>query len=122
MNNEVWKPLVYKFYDGSEFDLSDTLLVSNYGRLKTVKRNKIVSIRLKGSPSGKSENRYNVFTATNNGVTKNLRVHRAVASVFVDGYAPGLEIDHIDDDIYNNNADNFRWLTKAEHQALGCVS
>ena len=111
---EVWKPLVYKMHSGEVVDLSDGYVVSNYGRFKNIKTDYVLSTGLKVSPPGKIENRY----ATVGIKGRVLRVHRAVASVFVEGYAPGLEVDHIDGDIYNNSAENFRWLTKAEHMSI----
>ena len=99
-------------------DLSDSYAVSNYGRVKNTKTEYVLSTGLKVSPKGKIENRY----ATIGIKGRVLRIHRAVASVFVEGYAPGLEIDHKDMDIYNNTPDNLQWLTRAEHQALECVS
>ena len=111
---ELFKPLVYKYQDGRVLDLSDKYVVSNYGTFKNIKTGYTLTTGLKVSPKGKIENRY----ATVGIGGRVLRVHRAVASTFVEGYAPGLEIDHIDGDIYNNKADNFRWLTKAEHMAI----
>lgn len=41
--------------------------------------------------------------------------HRAVAQAFVDGYAPGLIVNHIDGDKTNNNASNLEWVTPREN-------
>ena len=119
MNNEVWKPLVYKFQDGRVLDLSTTVAVSNYGRLMDLRTNKIRSQRPKGKKVGKVENCYMCFSATgpDGKMRRALRVHRAVASAFVSGFSVGLEIDHKDDNIMNNGATNLQWITKAENLA-----
>ena len=43
------------------------------------------------------------------------RVHRLVASAFVDGYFDGACIDHVDGNKLNNRADNLQWVTLAEN-------
>ena len=119
MNNETWLPLVYKFQDGRIIDLSATVAVSNYGRLKDLRTDKVRSQRPKGKKVGKPENCYMCFSATGpDGKNyKALRVHRAVASAFVSGFSVGLEIDHRDDNIMNNASANLQWITKAENLA-----
>ena len=59
---------------------------------------------------------YMYFTVKVDNVTKNLRVHRAVASSFCDGYKLGYDVDHIDEDIYNNSHTNLRWLPMEVHR------
>lgn len=114
MNNEVWKPMVYKYFDGRELDMSGSYMVSNIGRIMNTKTGYMLSIGLKQSPVGKIENRYQTC-----GIKGNvLRVHRAVCSAFVDGYRPGYDVDHIDGDIYNNSSDNLRWICPVEHMSL----
>ena len=38
-------------------------------------------------------------------------IHTAVARTFVDGYKPGLQVNHIDGNKENNNASNLEWVT-----------
>lgn len=42
-------------------------------------------------------------------------VHRLVAKAFCEGYAPGLEVNHIDGDRLNNRATNLEWVTTKEN-------
>lgn len=41
--------------------------------------------------------------------TAHVRVHREVAFAFVDGYFDGAQVNHIDEDKANNNANNLEW-------------
>ncbi len=45
------------------------------------------------------------------------RLHRLVASFFVDGFKEGLSVNHIDGDRSNNNASNLEWVTHKENIA-----
>lgn len=42
-------------------------------------------------------------------------VHRLVAMTFVDGYEPGLEVDHLNGDKADNRASNLQWVTHSEN-------
>lgn len=43
------------------------------------------------------------------------RVHRLVALAFVDGYADGLTVNHIDGNKLNNNVSNLEWVSLARN-------
>ena len=43
-------------------------------------------------------------------------VHRLVAEHFVDGYADGKEVNHIDGNKRNNSSNNLEWVTRSENQ------
>lgn len=42
-------------------------------------------------------------------------VHRLVALSFVDGYAPGLDVNHIDGNKLNTHPSNLEWVTRREN-------
>jgi hypothetical protein len=52
-----------------------------------------------------------------NGKRKGELIHRLVALHFVDNPEGKPEVDHIDHNRQNNNADNLRWLTKSENNS-----
>ena len=46
-------------------------------------------------------------------------VHRLVAMAFVDGFKDGLEVNHIDENKQNNQANNLEWVTKSQNNRHG---
>ena len=51
------------------------------------------------------------------GKPKSISVHRLVAMAFIPNIDNKPEVDHLDRNIYNNNADNLRWVTAKENCA-----
>ena len=81
--------------------------VSNYGRLKSVKKQLV----LKTCGSG---NRYKTVSLCK-GMRKTFRLHRLVAAAFIPNPDNKPCVDHIDGDKSNNRADNLRWVTTKEN-------
>jgi hypothetical protein len=106
---EIWKKA-----DG--YDLE----VSNLGRL-----------RAKTALNGKAIKEYRILTPTDNGngylrinrtidgKQKTLYVHKLVARAFVDNPNGLTEINHLDENKQNNNADNLAWCTHKENCGHG---
>ena len=44
------------------------------------------------------------------------KIHRAVAELFIPNPENKPEVDHINTDIFDNRAENLRWVTKKENQ------
>lgn len=113
MNTEQWKEIAgFPKYE-----------VSNMGRVRTIKAKRPVKSRL----AFKDKYLKVSLGAGSAGRTKPKRVHRLVALHFVDGYKPGLHVNHKDGNRLNNRFDNLQWTTQAEnnrhsYEVLGNVS
>lgn len=58
---------------------------------------------------------YSIINLRKKGISSTHRVHRLVASAYIDGEDVGLQVDHIDGDKQNNSAANLRWCTASEN-------
>lgn len=101
--NEVWKDI--KGYEG-------LYRVSNYGRVKSLKRNtaceRILKPRLdKGG--------YLYINLSKNGICKSKKVHRLVGDCFILNLKHKPQINHIDGNKTNNYVNNLEWSTAAEN-------
>lgn len=102
---EEWKPLMY-----GDLDLTDRYLVSNTGKLYSLKSKKILKTVI-------HKEGYEVVCISL-GSRKNkklIRIHVAVANMFVDGYKDGLRVNHIDGNKLNNDSSNLEWVTYSEN-------
>ncbi len=52
---------------------------------------------------------------SNDGIVKNIRVHRLVASHYIPNPENKPEINHIDGDKTNNSIENLEWVTRIEN-------
>lgn len=100
MENEIWKDV--KGFEGR-------YQVSNMGRVRNSTRLNILS------PS-----KYQGYLRVNlsegkRGKFRTTAIHRLVAVAFVDGYAEGLEVNHIDENPSNNVSTNLEWVTHAKN-------
>jgi hypothetical protein len=99
---ETWKEVIG--YEGH-------YEVSNYGKIRSVKKGCLRTLRLKINNKG-----YYCVSLCKNGIVKDFKVHRIVGIAFVEGKSKDRkEIDHIDGNPKNNHASNLRWVTHAEN-------
>lgn len=93
MENEIWKDV--PGYAG-------TYQVSNFGRVKSLRKVLKAGLR-KG---------YLYISLRN----KKFNIHRLVAIAFIPNPGNLPEIDHIDGNPLNNNANNLKWATRQQNE------
>lgn len=96
MKKEIWKDV--KDYEGD-------YKVSNYGRIKSLKKNKEIVLK----PVLK--NGYCYVSLTKNKKCKTFRVHRIVAQSFILNYNNYPCINHINEIKTDNRVENLEWCT-----------
>ena len=100
---EIWKPI--KGYE-------DNYAISNHGRIKNVKRNRLRKTRkYKG---------YHLISLAKNGEKEAFTLSRLVAEHFIPNYdVERIEVNHIDENTDNNHVDNLEWVTPKENANHG---
>lgn len=107
--NEKWVNYSYK---GKNY-----YLISNYGRLKSINRTRILFNGCKARINGKikkatlSEKGYYSYTLNFDGKRIARRVNRMVAEKFIDNPNNLPEVNHKDENTLNNRVDNLEWCT-----------
>jgi hypothetical protein len=94
---EIWRSL-----PGHE----DRYQISNLGRVLSRRGIRKTSLNSNGYPA---------VTLYRDGRRHTVKIHRAVAQLFVAGEAPGLDVCHIDGNKLNSAASNLRWDTRSEN-------
>jgi len=50
---------------------------------------------------------------------KTFSIHRLVAKAFIEGYEKNLEVNHVDEDKFNNDYRNLEWITHRQNMNHG---
>lgn len=95
---EEWKPI--KGYEG-------IYEVSNMGRVKSLHRSQGRILK-----QDTKDNGYIQVSLNKDGVQSKKHVHRLVATAFIPNPHNKSEVNHIDGNKENNNADNLEWCTR----------
>lgn len=96
---EIWKDIPE--YEG-------LYQVSNLGRIKSLRRNKLMSLN-----TGSIE--YYQVKLTKNKVIRSYLLHRLVAITFIPNPSNLKEINHKDSNKLNNYIDNLEWVTSKQN-------
>lgn len=98
--SEVWRDI--PGYEGQ-------YQVSNGGHVRNARTQRVLR-------PGVAYNGYYMVRLCKNGYALTQRVPRLVASAFVPGFAPGLQVNHKNGDKTDNRAVNLEWCTPSENQ------
>lgn len=103
--NEIWRKIDW---------FCDDYKVSNLGRIKSFKKNKIDGELLRPCV------RYGYWrvSLSINNRKKYFLVHRLVATAFIDNPDNYPFVDHIDKNTLNSNVSNLQWVTAAQNNKL----
>lgn len=102
---EIWRDI--KGYEG-------LYQVSNFGRVVSYHYNKIRLMSIAPQSRG-----YETILLCKDGNRESLLVHRLVAAAFVPNPNNYNEVNHIDENKCNNNADNLEWVSHSENCNYG---
>jgi hypothetical protein len=87
----------------------DNYSVSTFGRVKNIDTGIMMKNRI-------GANGYYKVNLCKNGKKKTITVHRLVASAFIANPNKKPYVDHKNNDKFNNNITNLRWVTNEENQ------
>jgi hypothetical protein len=96
---EIWKDI--KGYEG-------VYQISNLGRVKSLRRNKILKTR-------KTFDNYERVNLSYNALNKTYKIHRLVAQTFIDNTFNKQTVNHINGVKSDNRAINLEWMSFEEN-------
>ena len=104
LTGEIWKPMFIE-----EVPENKDYSISNYGRIKSFKKDKESGIILKGSIL----KGYKILNIKNNDKRSTKYIHKLVAENFLERENDlQVYVIHLDFDKSNNHIENLKWVTK----------
>lgn len=98
MLNEIWKEIPEYGYE-----------VSTLGNVRNKRSGHVLSPRVQ------SNGKYLFVSLWKNNKEKHFRVHRLVATAFIENPENKSQVNHKDKDTTNNHVDNLEWVTCSEN-------
>jgi len=93
----------------------DNYEVSNLGNVRNINTGRILKV-------SNDTRGYLIVCLYKDKKKKTKRIHRLVAESFIENQENKELIDHIDNDIKNNNVNNLRWVTSTENNQNAKIS
>lgn len=90
-------------------------LISNYGRCYSLNQYRLLKPQ---TNEYKTNTPYYGYRLTNSIKTCWKKTHRLVAEAFIDNPKNKPEVHHINDNPWDNRADNLQWVTEDEHDEI----
>ena len=117
MENEIWKDIP---------DYEGLYQVSNYGNVRRLKKwvgnqhiNQYIDCAPKQINAYTDSKGYKRVCLTFHNRSKHIRVHRLVAQAFIDNPNNLPEVNHKDENKFNNNVNNLEWCTHRYNNLYG---
>lgn len=108
MEKEIWK----RIKDFPDYE------ISNWGRVKSYKRDKINGRILKTPPGNNGYAQVNIYNPDSKKM-KHFHIHRLVAESFIPNPENKEHVNHIDENKLNNYVGNLNWMTPKENNNHG---
>ena len=107
MNKEVWKDIKIK-KNSKFYDFEGTYQISNYGAVKNIKINKLLTPLI-------DKNGYIIYSLVKNKKSSLFKAHRLVAETFIQNVENKPQVNHKDGNKKNNYVENLEWVTNGEN-------
>ena len=118
--DEIWVPIV-TWMNGIKYSFVGFYEVSNLGQIRSVEhKDRFGRVRksvIKKQQKGKSN--YRIVNLCNDGIEKTFSVHKCVWESFNGQIPDGYQINHINEDIFDNRLENLNLMTPKENSNWG---
>lgn len=112
---EIWKDIIgyeglYQISSLGRVRSLDKTIITKHGHKRTFK-GQIIKPNISAG--------YYSVNLHHKGKAKTIRIHRLLAIAFLEGYKPGLVVNHKDENPLNNDLSNLEWCTQKYNVTYG---